>query len=155
MDVGYANIKKRKVTPNFSFERLKDPAIQTQFEHEIAVKLSSASVQDGSIKYDQVKDALISASKSCLGIKKHQDKKWISDSTKESINLKHELRAKLGPDSILYKIHRNNAKKLCRIDIEKQYEEDHKQIQANASFSSQHFKSIKKLKEARKPKKKS
>ena len=81
-------------------------------------------------------------------------KNWrIADETVESIQLKREILKTLGSDSVLYKLHRNNVKRLCRIDIERSIDQQHDIVQSQPP-SQQYFEAIKRTKETSKSKRK-
>ena len=107
----------------FNFQRLKNnEELKQQYEREITEKLQNQnSDSNPDILYQNIQETLIEVSQSCLGRKKvDPSKNWrITDETVESIQLKKEIRRNLGSDSLLYKLHRNNVKRLCRNDIER------------------------------------
>ena len=76
---------------------------------------------------------------------------WIKESTKESIKLKKELRETLGPSSILYKCHKANVKKLCKIDKEDYEEKKYKELD-RYRLDQKYYKVMKTLKEEQKKK---
>ena len=105
--------------------------------------------------YQNIQETLINVSRSCLGRQiTDSNKNWrITDETVESIQLKKEIRKTLGSDSVLYKLHRNNVKRLCRIDIERSIDQQHDIVQSQPP-SQQYFEAIKRTKETSKSKRK-
>ena len=79
-------------------------------------------------------------------LKKAVKKDWITSSTLKAIDLKNEIRAKLGDQSIQYKIHKSNVKKLCRIDKENNIDAIHKRLN-ELNPQQRYFETMKKLKE--------
>ena len=55
--------------------------------------------------YTAITKSVVKASKEVLGQKKTAKKGWITSGTLKAIDLKNEIRAKLGDHSIQYKIH--------------------------------------------------
>ncbi len=69
---------------------------------------------------------------------------WISDITRHSIEQKRQIRKEFGSSSIEYRLSKNNIKKMCKFDKEKEIDNEHKAL-SDLPFSQQYFAAIKKL----------
>ena len=140
---------KSKSTPRYDVGKLRNPQTHLEFQEnvsEILIKANVLQKEDVGDLYSTVKTSLIDSSAKVLGkLKPTKTEEWISPSTLQSIKLKHEIRKTLGPDSILYKCHSANVKKLCRIDKEAAEERQHKDLD-KYQLNQKYFETMKRLK---------
>ena len=125
-------VKKRKATPRLNLSKLREPETTTKFADEVTKKMQetlTTNEENASSIYQRIKKSLFGTSSSVLGKaapKRGED--WLTEDTKNSMKLKKEIRQTLGPNSILYKCHKANVKKLCKIDKECNKGKTHKEL---------------------------
>ena len=136
----------------FDFKKLENHEIKAEYQQKITASLENFNDnQNPNVVYKKVQNTLLATSLECLGKKKRQaNEEWITSETLKAVDLKKDIRRKHGSNSIIYKLHKNNVKRLCRIDKEKSIDEQHKRIQDQPA-SQQYFETIKKMKNKKKP----
>ena len=145
-------MKKRE--PVYNVESLSDERTRKTYQDNIKQHLEGITSQASSSPNDLsnlLKETVKSCAESSLPKVSREHKHWITQDTLDSIESKNEIRKKLGKDSIMYKLHKSNVKKMCRTDLENSIEKDHKELN-NLNPQQKYFRIMKKLKDGRKRK---
>ena len=150
--LGFCKVSRSKVKINFDIQKLDNKDTRNRFQEKINNELDNLErneLDNPQLMHTAITKSVVKASKEVLGQKKTAKKGWITSGTLKAIDLKNEIRAKLGDHSIQYKIHKSNVKKLCRIDKENDIDAIHKRLN-ELNPQQRYFETMKKLKEKRK-----
>ena len=146
-DINYHKVKCPR-NKSFDVNKLCAFDVKQQFQNIVSDELHDFDALSGTPLYCKIKDSIAEASKNVLDNNLRNDADWISSETKAAVELKHEIRQKLGDESLLYKLHKVNVKKLCRIDKEKALDNEYKNLEKH-KLNQKYFEVMKKLKKMR------
>ena len=122
--------QKKKSKPSYNVESLEDKEVREKYQENIKKHLENNQWQnvDSPEDINSLLTGSVKKAADSLPKKPRQKKEWISQATLDSIDIKHEARAKPGDKSITYKMHKANVKKMCQIDLETYIDKQHKEL---------------------------
>ena len=139
--------KRSQRKPTYNVEALEDDEIKQRYQNNIKENIENHQWENENSPLEINKLLLLSVEKAAddLPKKTRQKKEWITQATLDAIDVKNETRAKLGDNSTIYKLHKANVKKMCRIDLESFIDKEHEELN-NATPQQKYFNAMKRLK---------
>ena len=119
-----------QVKQRFNLDKLKDSNTSSTFASIISTKIQqlppNQTIQHAT---DSLIDTLLKTSSDILGKPAKTDiPHWMSESTKQAINEKAIIRARIGTNSTQYKEQKAVVKHLCKIDKQNMIDRDHQEL---------------------------
>ena len=139
--------KRPKRKPTYNVEALDED--DTKIKYQDTIKKNIENHQWNNVNSPDEICSLLTLSVQKAGDnlpkKTRQKNEWITQATLDAIDVKNETRATLGDKSTIYKLHKANVKKLCRIDLETFIDKEHKELN-KLTPQQKYFNAMKRLK---------